>query len=201
MVYQFPMYLTQIDFFHSSIFDASFYKKSKTAMVLNDESCVDDIQKLTFDFLKSTEIEDIALIFENSSIEMKEKAILLHHIAHMSDNDIFNEILFEKAHNLSWEQLNLFYVQKCNEQYYYKQAFHKNLFVVPFELLERQTMINDELKLSYTEAFEFLLQLQSSATRAINVTSDGVLKEAYKNIACEYTLLVENYMKKLQDRI
>ena len=187
---------------------------STEASEASKEADFKNVERFSYEFIKNTSIEEIDTLYSDLSEEEVSKIKILHHISNMSENETLNQVIFDKASDMSTKEARGYYFQKASEQYHYKttgtgQRFelNSNLYTLSsdgFVMKNKDSLVlhPDEYKLSHEDSFNFLVDMINSSKEGMNNQNySDEIKKMYEEVFVEYSDLLEKYNSTLRQNL
>ena len=137
------------------------------------------VERFSYEFIKNCTVEELENSYNDLEPEEQDKIKTLKGFSNMSDNEILNKVLFEKAETMSPKEARDLSFQTASEMYHYKRRGIGQRFIYTADMFEPQknslnsTTNNgnsrvDEYRLSHNQAFDFLRDMVSSSKDGMN---------------------------------
>ena len=195
----------------SSSFDETLNQTQNTTQASQEpseaskEAHFKNVERFSYEFIKNTSIEEIKDVYADLGEDEVTKFGFLHHIANSSDNDILNQVLFNKAKDMPKQDVIDFSMQTASQMFHYKntgtgQRFLTDAYHMTTDEQGRMSLDKDaylsteEAKLSHTEAFQFLLDMVNSSKDGMKSPQySSETKELFEEVFSDYSQILEDY--------
>ena len=164
------------------------------------------VERFSYEFIKNSTIEQRDNSYNDLSEEEQAKIGILRGLSKLTENDTYNQTLFEKAKNMTPKQANDFFFEKGFEVERYKRTGSGQLFLADTTFYNQGTdgkyiknenpnyFMPQNHKLTHNETFDFLMQMVNSSKEGMdNPTSNNELRGMFENVYEEYSQYLQDY--------
>ena len=169
------------------------------------EAYFKNVERVSYEFIKNTPIEKMDEVYADLDKEEIDKFKVLHEIANISGNDTLNQVLFNKAKDMSMRDALSLSFQTSSQMFHYKNTGTGQRFLVEAYHLKPDAqgrlsldkdayLSTEEAKLSHTEAFQFLLDMVNSSKDGMKSPQySSETKELFEEVFNDYSQILEDY--------